>query len=168
MAFIICGIVLFICIITVALVFMKKFSKNDIMLDVTATCEGRNEDNQAIMKIYFTYSSGRLVTRKRDIIGSIEWSEGWMPVSYNLKEHGVYREEKLLYATNEQSYSTFEINATNAIDEQGRGQGYVVLVREKPTPSHMSRAGVVLAVTANMVTYQLADSTSWHNDVVVH
>lgn len=28
------------------------------------------------------------------MIGSIEWSEGWMPVSYNLKEHGVYDEER--------------------------------------------------------------------------
>ncbi|WP_155590985.1 hypothetical protein [Lysinibacillus cavernae] len=168
MAFIFFGIVLIICVITVALVFMRKFSKNDIMLEVVATCEGRNEDNQAIMRIYFTYSIGRLARRRREIIGSIEWSEGWMPVSYNLKENGVYYEERLLYATTEQSYSTFEINAINAIDEQGRGEGYVVLVLEKPNPSTISRAGVVLAVTANMVTYQLSDSTSWHNDVVVN
>ncbi len=168
MAFIILGIVLFICVITVALVFMRKLSKNDIMLEVTATCEGKNEDNQAIMKIYFTYSIGRLAKRKREMIGSIEWSEGWMPVSYNLKEHGVYHDERILYATNEQTYSTFEINAANAIDEQGRGEGYVVLVLEEPNASHMSRAGVILAVTANMVTYQLSDSTSWHNDVVTN
>lgn len=168
MAFIILGIVLFICVITVALVFMKKLSKNDIMLEVTATCEGKNEDNQAIMKIYFRYSIGRLARRKREMIGSIEWSEGWMPVSYNLKEYGVYDEERLLYATNEQTYSTFEINTTNALDEQGRGEGYVVLVLEKPNTSHMSRAGVILAVTANMVTYQLSDSTSWPNDMLAN
>ena len=102
------------------------------------------------------------------MIGSIEWSEGWMPVSYNLKEHGVYHDERILYATNEQTYSTFEINAANAIDEQGRGEGYVVLVLEEPNTSHMSRAGVILAVTANMVTYQLSDSTSWHNDAVTN
>lgn len=168
MAFIILGIVLIICVVTVALVFMKKLLKNDIMLEVTATCEGKNEDNQAIMKIYFRYSIGRLARRKREMIGSIEWSEGWMPVSYNLKEHGVYDEERLLYATNEQTYTTFEINATNALDEQGRGEGYVVLVLEKPNISHMSRAGVILAVTANMVTYQLSDSTSWHNDMLAN
>ncbi len=40
MAFIILCIVLIICVITVALGFMKKLSKNDIMLEVTATCEG--------------------------------------------------------------------------------------------------------------------------------
>lgn len=168
MAFIIFGIVLFICIITVTLVLIKKLSDNDIMLDVTATCDGRNEDNQAIMKIYFMYSIGRVASRRREIIGSIEWSEGWMPVSYNLKENGVYHEERLLFATTEQSYCTFEINATKALDEQGHGEGYVVLVLENPTPSNISRAGVVLAVTANMVTYQLSDSTSWHNDVVVN
>lgn len=80
----------------------------------------------------------------------------------------MYDEERLLYATNEQTYSTFEINATNALDEQGRGEGYVVLVLEKPNTSHMSRAGVILAVTANMVTYQLSDSTSWHNDMLAN
>ncbi len=163
------GIVLFICVITVALVFMKKFSRNEIMLEVTATSEGKNELDQAIMKIYFTYSIGKLASRKRQILGSVEWSEGWMPVSYNLKENGMYREERLLYATKNQSYSTFEIHASNAIDEQGRGEGYAVLVLENPEISHRSsRAGVILAVTANMITYQLSDSTSWNNDVVIN
>ncbi len=163
------GIVLFICVITVALVFMKKFSRNEIMLEVTATSEGKNELDQAIMKIYFTYSIGKLARRKRQILGSVEWSEGWMPVSYNLKENGMYREERLLYATKNQSYSTFEIHASNAIDEQGRGEGYAVLVLENPEISHRSsRAGVILAVTANMITYQLSDSTSWNNDVVIN
>lgn len=163
------GIVLFICVITVALVFMKKFSRNEIMLEVTATSEGKNELDQAIMKIYFTYSIGKLASRKRQILGSVEWSDGWMPVSYNLKENGMYREERLLYATKNQSYSTFEIHASNAIDEQGRGEGYAVLVLENPEISHRSsRAGVILAVTANMITYQLSDSTSWNNDVVIN
>lgn len=169
MAILIMGIVLFICVITVALVFMKKFSRNEIMLEVTATSEGKNELDQAIMKIYFTYSIGKLARRKRQILGSVEWSEGWMPVSYNLKENGMYREERLLYATKNQSYSTFEIHASNAIDEQGRGEGYAVLVLENPEISHRSsRAGVILAVTANMITYQLSDSTSWNNDVVIN
>ncbi|QPA60742.1 hypothetical protein [Lysinibacillus sphaericus] len=169
MAIFIMGIVLFICVITVALVFMKKFSRNEIMLEVTATSEGKNELDQAIMKIYFTYSIGKLASRKRQILGSVEWSEGWMPVSYNLKENGMYREERLLYATKNQSYSTFEIHASNAIDEQGRGEGYAVLVLENPEISHRSsRAGVILAVTANMITYQLSDSTSWNNDVVIN
>ncbi|MBG9691328.1 hypothetical protein ACE1MS_10245 [Lysinibacillus sp. fkY74-1] len=169
MAILIMGIVLFICVITVALVFMKKFSRNEIMLEVTATSEGKNELDQAIMKIYFTYSIGKLASRKRQILGSVEWSEGWMPVSYNLKENGMYREERLLYATKNQSYSTFEIHASNAIDEQGRGEGYAVLVLENPEISHRSsRAGVILAVTANMITYQLSDSTSWNNDVVIN
>ncbi len=167
MTILIMGIVLFICVITVALVFMKKFSRNEIMLEVTATSEGKNELDQAIMKIYFTYSIGKLASRKRQILGSVEWSEGWMPVSYNLKENGMYREERLLYATKNQSYSTFEIHASNAIDEQGRGEGYAVLVLENPEISHRSsRAGVILAVTANMITYQL--STSWNNDVVIN
>lgn len=169
MAIIIMGIVLFICVITVALVLMKKLSKNEIMLEVTATSEGKNELDQAIMKIYFTYSIGKLASRKRHILGSVEWSDGWMPVSYNLKENGVYREERLLYATKNQSYSTFEIHAPNAIDDQGRGEGYAVLVLENPHISHRSsRAGVILAVTANMITYQLSDSTSWHNEVVIN
>ncbi|MFA1736056.1 hypothetical protein [Lysinibacillus fusiformis] len=169
MAIIIMGIVLFICVITVALVLMKKFSKNEIMLEVTANSEGKNELDQAIMKIYFTYSIGKLASRKRQILGSVEWSDGWMPVSYNLKENGVYREERLLYATKNQSYSTFEIHAPNAIDDQGRGEGYAVLVLENPDISHRSsRAGVILAVTANMITYQLSDSTSWHNEVVIN
>ncbi|AMO33734.1 hypothetical protein J2D69_10885 [Lysinibacillus sphaericus] len=169
MTILIMGIVLFICVITVALVFMKKFSRNEIMLEVTATSEGKNELDQAIMKIYFTYSIGKLASRKRQILGSVEWSEGWMPVSYNLKENGMYREERLLYATKNQSYSTFEIHASNAIDEQGRGEGYAVLVLENPEISHRSsRAGVILAVTANMITYQLSDSTSWNNDVVIN
>ncbi|XKO57339.1 hypothetical protein ACI2WT_10115 [Lysinibacillus fusiformis] len=169
MAILIMGIVLFICVITVALVFMKKFSRNEIMLEVTATSEGKNELDQAIMKIYFTYSIGKLASRKRQILGSVEWSDGWMPVSYNLKENGMYREERLLYATKNQSYSTFEIHASNAIDEQGRGEGYAVLVLENPEISHRSsRAGVILAVTANMITYQLSDSTSWNNDVVIN
>ncbi|MCE4042698.1 hypothetical protein D0439_12505 [Lysinibacillus fusiformis] len=169
MAIILMGIVLFICVITVALVLMRKFSKNEIMLEVTATSEGKNELDQAIMKIYFTYSIGKLASRKRQILGSVEWSDGWMPVSYNLKENGVYREERLLYATKNQSYSTFEIHAPNAIDDQGRGEGYAVLVLENPDISHRSsRAGVILAVTANMITYQLSDSTSWHNEVVIN
>ncbi|KGA83927.1 hypothetical protein KQ41_03745 [Lysinibacillus fusiformis] len=169
MAIIIMGIVLFICVITVALVLMRKFSKKEIMLEVTATSEGKNELDQAIMKIYFTYSIGKLASRKRQILGSVEWSDGWMPVSYNLKENGVYREERLLYATKNQSYSTFEIHAPNAIDDQGRGEGYAVLVLENPDISHRSsRAGVILAVTANMITYQLSDSTSWHNEVVIN
>ncbi|KOS64439.1 hypothetical protein FJQ98_12230 [Lysinibacillus agricola] len=168
MEFFVIGIVLVICIFTVTLVVIQKLSKDDIKLEVTAVCEGENELNQAIMKIYFTFSIGKLAHRKKEIIGSIDWSEGWMPVCYNLKEMGAYQTERLLPATNEKTYTTFEINATNAIDHLGRGEGYVVLVLEDPISTDKSRAGVILAVTANMVTYQLSDSTSWNNDFAVN
>ncbi|MFF2176412.1 hypothetical protein ACFVT8_08135 [Lysinibacillus sp. NPDC058147] len=168
MGFVVIGIVLVICIFTVTLVVIRKHSSGDIMLEVTAVCEGKNELDQAIMKIYFTFSIGKLAHRKKDIIGSIDWSKGWMPVCFNLKENGAYQEERLLPATDEQTYTTFEINTTNAIDHLGRGEGYVVLVLEDPISTVQSRAGVILAVTANMVTYQLSDSTSWNNDFAVN
>ncbi|MEY9972231.1 hypothetical protein ABH966_002605 [Lysinibacillus sp. RC46] len=164
MGFVVIGIVLVICIFTVTLVVIRKHSEGDIKLEVTAVCEGKNELNQAIMKIYFTFSIGTLAQRKKEIMGSIDWSKGWMPVCYNLKEYGVYQDERILPATNEKTYTTFEINATNATDPLGRGEGYVVLVLEDPISIDKSRAGVILAVTANMVTYQLSDSTSWNND----
>ncbi|MFB7157293.1 MULTISPECIES: hypothetical protein [unclassified Lysinibacillus] len=165
MGFIVVSIVLVICIFTVTLVVILKHSKEDIKLEVTAVCEGENELGQAIMKIYFTFSIGKLAQRKKEIIGSIDWSKGWMPVCYNLKENGAYQEQRLLFATNETTYITFEINA---IDDLGRGEGYVVLVLEDPISTDISRAGVILAVTANMVTYQLSDSTSWNNDFAVN
>lgn len=168
MGFVVIGIVLVICIFTVTLVVTKKYSSGDIKLEVTAVCEGKNELDQAIMKIYFTFSIGKLAHRKKDIIGSIDWSKGWMPVCFNLKENGAYQEERLLPVTDEQTYTTFEINTTNAIDHLGRGEGYVVLVLEDPISTLQSRAGVILAVTANMVTYQLSDSTSWNNDFAVN
>lgn len=168
MGVIIVSIVLVICIFTVTLVVIRKHSKEDINLEVTAVCEGVNELGQAIMKIYFTFSIGKLAHRKKEIIGSIDWSQGWMPVCYNLKENGIYQEQRLLRAANETTYTTFEINATNDIDHLGRGEGYVVLVLEDPTSTDKSRAGVILAVTANMVTYQLSDSTSWNNDFAVN
>ncbi|MGA3601602.1 hypothetical protein [Lysinibacillus agricola] len=167
MEFVVIGIVLVICIFTVILVVIRKLSKGDVMLTVTSTYEGKNELDQAIMKIYFTFSIGKLAHRKKDIIGSIDWSEGWMPVCYNLKENGAYHEKRLLTATNEKNYTTFEINSPNAIDHLGRGEGYVVIVLEGSISTDKSRAGVILAVTANMVTYQLSDSTSWHNDFAV-
>ncbi|MEQ6355351.1 hypothetical protein ABNX05_12040 [Lysinibacillus sp. M3] len=168
MGVIIVSIVLVICFFTVTLVVIQKHSKEDIKLEVTAVCEGVNELGQAIMKIYFTFSIGKLAHRKKEITGSIDWSEGWMPVCYNLKENGVYQEQRLLRAVNETTYTTFEINATNDIDHLGRGEGYVVLVLEDPIATDKSRAGVILAVTANMVTYQLSDSTSWNNDFAVN
>lgn len=168
MGFVVIGIVLVICIFTVTLVVIREQSSGDIKLEVTAVCEGKNELDQAIMKIYFTFSIGKLAHRKKDIIGSIDWSKGWMPVCFNLKENGAYQEERLLPTTNEQMYTTFEINTTNAIDHLGRGEGYVVLVLEDPISTVQSRAGVILAVTANMVTYQLSDSTSWNNDFAVN
>jgi len=167
MGFLIVSIVLVICIFTVTLVVIQKHSKVDVKLDVTAVCEGVNELGQAIMKIYFTFSIGKLAQRNKEIIGSIDWSQGWMPVCYNLKENGVYQEQRLLRAANETTYTTFEI-ATNDIDHLGRGEGYVVLVLEDPISTDKSRAGVILAVTANMVTYQLSDSTSWNNDFAVN
>ncbi|KOP69746.1 hypothetical protein AMS59_22815 [Lysinibacillus sp. FJAT-14745] len=168
MEFVVIGIVLVVCIFTVTLVVIRKHSNGDIKLEVTAVCEGKNELDQAIMKIYFTFSIGKLAHRKKDIIGSIDWSKGWMPVCYNLKENGAYQEEQLLPATNEKTYTTFEINTANAIDHLGRGEGYAVLVLEEPISTDQSRAGVILAVTANMVTYQLSDSTSWNNDFAVN
>lgn len=168
MGFFVVGIVLVICISTVTLVVILKHSKEDIKLEVTAVCEGENELGQAIMKIYFTFSIGKLAQRKKEIIGSIDWSKGWMPVCFNLKENGAYQEQRLLFATNETTYTTFEINATNAIDDLGRGEGYIVLVLEDPISTDISRAGVILVVTANMVTYQLSDSTSWNNDFAVN
>ncbi|OXS74948.1 hypothetical protein B1B04_08670 [Lysinibacillus sp. KCTC 33748] len=168
MGLIIVSVVLVICIFTVTLVVIQKHSKEDIKLEVTAVCEGVNEIGQAIMKIYFTFSIGKLAQRKKEIIGSIDWSQGWMPVCYNLKENGVYQEQRLLRAVNETTYTTFEINATNDIDHLGRGEGYVVLVLEDPISTDKSRAGVILAVTANLVTYQLSDSTSWNNDFAVN
>lgn len=153
----------------VAILFITlKHSKNDIKLEVAATCEGKNELEQTIMRVYFTFSIGKLANRKKEIIGSIEWSDGWKPISYNLKEHGVYHEEQLLTPTKEDTYASFEIDATNTVDEQGRGEGYVVLVLENPTDAASFRAGIILAVTANMVTYQLSDSTSWKNEFVVN
>lgn len=168
MGVIIVSIVLVICIFTVTLVVIRKHSKEDVKLEVTAVCEGVNELGQAIMKIYFTFSIGKLAHRKKEIIGSIDWSQGWMPVCYNLKENGSYQEQRLLRAANGTTYTTFEINATNDIDHMGRGEGYVVLVLEDPIATDKSRAGVILAVTANMVTYQLSDSTSWNNDFAVN
>ena len=168
MGFLIVSIVLVICIFTVTLVVIQKHSKVDVKLDVTAVCEGVNELGQAIMKIYFTFSIGKLAQRNKEIIGSIDWSQGWMPVCYNLKEYGAYQDERLLPVTNDKTYTTFEINATNAIDPLGQGEGYVVLVLEDPISTDKSRAGVILVVTANMVTYQLSDSTSWNNDFAIN
>lgn len=168
MGLIIFGVVLVICIFVAILVIVLKLSKEDIKLQVAATCEGKNELEQAIIKIYFTFSIGKLASRKKEIIGSVDWSEGWMPVSYNLKEQGVYKEERLLVLKDEDTYATFEFDATNAVDAQGQGEGYVVLVMENPTNDTSFRAGIVLAVTANMVTYQLSDSTSWNNELVVN
>ncbi|MGE7693937.1 hypothetical protein ACQKNC_07430 [Lysinibacillus sp. NPDC094177] len=168
MGFIVIGIVLVICIFTVTLVVIKKHSKGDIKLEVTPVCEGKNELDQAIMKIYFKFSIGNLAHRKKEIIGSIDWSKGWMPVCYNLKENGAYQKDRLLPVTNDETYTTFEINAKSAIDHLGQGEGYVVLVLEDPISTDKSRAGVILAVTANMVTYQLSDSTSWNNDFAVN
>ncbi|UPW85145.1 hypothetical protein [Lysinibacillus sp. Ag94] len=168
MGFVVIGIVLVICIFTVILVVIRKHSNGDINLEVTADCEGKNQLDQAIIKIYFTFSIGKLAHRKKEIMGSIDWSKGWMPVCYNLKENGLYKDEKLLPATNEKTYTTFEINATNAIDPLGRGEGYVVLKLEDPISSDKSSAGVILVVTANMVTYQLSDSTSWNNDFAIN
>lgn len=167
MGLIFISIVLVILISTVALVVIRKHSKGDIQLEVTAVCEGKNKLDQAIMKINFTFSIGKLTSHKNEIIGSIDWSKGWMPVCYNLKENGAYQEERLLFPIKETTYSTFEINAAKAIDNMGRGEGYVVLVLEDPVPTNKSRAGVILAVTVNMVTYQLSDSISWNNDFVV-
>ncbi|MFJ7666462.1 hypothetical protein ACIQXI_05100 [Lysinibacillus sp. NPDC097195] len=161
------GIALIISILVVVIVVLKKQSKVDIMLQVEAICEGKNELDQAIMKIYFTFSIGKLAGRSKEIIGSIDWSEGWMPVSYNLKEQGSYRDERIPTLTDDK-FTTFEIDATHALDEQGSGEGYVVLVLENPTHTMLSRAGVMLVVTANMVSYQLSDSISWHNEVIVN
>ncbi|MFJ7183366.1 hypothetical protein [Lysinibacillus xylanilyticus] len=168
MGFVIIGIVLVIFIFTVTLVVIRNHSNEEIKLEVTAVCEGKNELDQAIMKIYFTFSIGKLAHRKKEIMGSIDWSKGWMPVCYNLKEYGAYQDERLLTITNEKTYTTFEINATNAIDPLGQGEGYVVLVLEDHISTDKSRAGVILIVTANMVTYQLSDSTSWNNDFAIN
>ncbi|WP_285400471.1 hypothetical protein [Lysinibacillus sp. fls2-241-R2A-57] len=168
MGFVVIGAGLLVCVFAMVLVIIRKHSKGDVMLAVTSTYEGKNELNQAVMKIYFTFSIGKLAHRQKEIIGSIDWSEGWMPVCYNVKENGAYQEKRLLRATNEKTYTTFEINATNAIDHLGRGEGYVVLVLEDPIFTDKSRAGVILVVTANMGTYQLSDSTSWNNDFAVY
>ncbi|MGN4124919.1 hypothetical protein ACMGD3_07865 [Lysinibacillus sphaericus] len=168
MGLIIIGVVLVICIFVAILVAVFKLSKEDIKLQVAATCEGKNELDQAIIKIYFTFSIGKLASRKKEILASVDWSEGWMPVCYNLKEQGVFKEERLLVSQGEDTYATFEFDATNAVDEQGQGEGYVVLVLENPTNVTSFRAGIVLAVTANMVTYQLSESTSWNNEFVVN
>ncbi|TKI69176.1 hypothetical protein FC756_09405 [Lysinibacillus mangiferihumi] len=167
MGLVIVGIMAVISILVSIFIIVRKQSKGDIRLQVEAICEGKNELDQAIMRIYFTFSIGKLASRSKEIIGSIDWSEGWMPVSYNLKEHGSYQEERIPTLT-EDKYTTFEIDATNAIDDQGSGEGYVVLVLEKPTQTMLSRAGVMLVVTANLVSYQLSDSISWHNEVIVN
>ncbi|MEK5332769.1 hypothetical protein [Lysinibacillus sp. FSL W8-0992] len=167
MELVIVGVVLVLSILGTILVVVKKQSKGDVMLQVEAICEGKNELDQAVMKIYFTFSIGKLASRSKEIIGSIDWSEGWMPVSYNLKEHGSYREDRIPTLI-EDKYTTFDIDATNAIDSQGSGEGYIVLVLENPTHTMLSRAGVMLVVTANLVSYQLSESISWHNEVVVN
>ena len=167
MGLIFVGIALAISILVTIIVVVKKQAKGDIMLQVEAICEGKNELDQAIMKIYFTFSIGKLAGRSKEIIGSIDWSEGWMPVSYNFKEHGCFRNERIPTLT-EDKYTTFEIDATHALDDKGSGEGYVVLVLENPTHTMLSRAGVMLVVTANMVSYQLSESISWHNEVIVN
>lgn len=97
MELVIVGVVLVLSILGTILVVVKKQSKGDVMLQVEAICEGKNELDQAVMKIYFTFSIGKLASRSKEIIGSIDWSEGWMPVSYNLKEHGSYRKTESLH-----------------------------------------------------------------------
>lgn len=167
MGLIFVGIALAISILVTIIVVVKKQAKGDIMLQVEAICQGKNELDQAIMKIYFTFSIGKLAGRSKEIIGSIDWSEGWMPVSYNLKEYGNYRDERIPILTDDK-FSTFEIDATHALDDKGNGEGYVVLVLENPTHTMLSRACVMLVVTSNMVSYQLSDSISWHNEVIVN
>ncbi len=65
MAIVIVGVALIICIFVTILVIVFKLSKEDIKLQVVATCEGKNELEQAVIKIYFTFSIGKLVSRKK-------------------------------------------------------------------------------------------------------
>ena len=50
-------------------IIVRKQSKGDIRLQVEAICEGKNELDQAIMRIYFTFSIGKLANKRKAIIG---------------------------------------------------------------------------------------------------
>ncbi|MFJ7736632.1 hypothetical protein ACIQ2D_09830 [Lysinibacillus sp. NPDC097287] len=160
-------IALVILIFFVLLMVLFKSSKKQTELQVLATYEGVNELGQVLMKVLFTFSVGKLTNSNKNMLAHIKWSEGWKPVSYNIKENGVFRSDSLLSSDIQECFLTFAIDEVNAVDEHGNGEGYVVFTLDCPSDAAKSTVAMILDIHTNSVAYQLSDSTSWDNEFVV-
>ena len=160
-------IALVILIFCVVLMVLFKSSKEQTELQVEATYEGINDLGLVVMKVLFTFSVGKLSTSNKEILAHIKWSEGWKPVSYSIKENGVYREDSLLSSDLIESFLSFSIDESNAVDKNGTGEGYVVFALDCPSNASKSTVAMIIDIYTNKVAYQLSDSISWDNEFVV-
>ncbi|KOS68403.1 hypothetical protein AEA09_07425 [Lysinibacillus contaminans] len=160
-------IALVILIFCVVLMVLFKSSKEQTKFQVKAIYEGVNELGQVVMKVLFTFSVGKLSTSNKEMLAHIKWSEGWKPVRYSIKENGAYREDSLLSSDLNESFLTFAIDDTNAVDKNGAGEGYVMFTLDCPSIASKSTVAMIIDIHTNKVAYQLSDSTSWDNEFVV-
>lgn len=160
-------VVLMILILCVVLTVLLKSSKEQTELQVEATYEGINELGQVIMKVLFIFSVGKLSTSNKEMLAHIKWSEGWKPVSYSIKENGVYRENRLSVSNLNESFLTFAINEVSDVDNKGAGEGFVLFTLDCPSNAAKSTVAMIIDIHTNKVAYQLSDSTSWNNEFVV-
>lgn len=157
-------VILIFCIVLMALF---RSSKEQTELQVEAIYEGINELGQVIMKVLFIFSVGKLSTSNGKIHANIKWSEGWKPISYSIKESGIYRENSFLVSDSNESFLTFAIDEMNAVDKNGVGEGYVVFTLDCPSHAAKSTVAMIIDIHTNKVAYQLSDTTSWNNEFVV-
>lgn len=157
-------VILIFCIV---LIVLFKSSKEQTELQIVATYEGLNELGQVLMKVLFTFSVGKRTNSNKNILAHIKWSEGWKPLSYNVKENGVYRKDSLLSVDINESFLTFAIDEVSAVDKHGGGEGYIVFTLDCPSNAAKSTVAMIIDIHTKKVAYQLSDSTSWDNDFVV-
>lgn len=151
----------------IILMVLFKSSKEQTELQVVATYDGLNELGQVLMKVLFTFSIGKLTTSNKKILAHIKWSEGWKPIRYEVKENGVYRSDSLLPMEINESFFTFTIDDTNAVDEYGKGEGYILFTLNCPSDAAKSTVAMIIDIQTNKVAYQLSDSTSWNHEFMV-
>lgn len=160
-------VALMIFILCVVLMVLFRSSKEQTELQVEATYEGINELGQVIMKVLFIFSVGKLSTSNKEMLAHIKWSDGWLPVSYSIKENGTYRENCLYVSDLNESFLTFPIDEVNAVDKNGAGEGYVMFTLDCPSNATKSTVAMIIDIYTSNTAYQLSNSTSWDNQFVV-
>ncbi len=141
-------------------------------LDVVATSIGFNDNEEAVVQVFFTVDLDKKPIFPKQHIVNITWSQGWKLDEYNIKKNGKFMDSNVRVSHQINSGNvSLPIDTEENLDGNDVGDGYIILTsddKEMLSRIESSSVSVDFYYQSFIKDFKIADSTVWNNENVLH